>query len=180
MHTSKIDAKGKNKYSMNRGAFRMVPGVWYDISERIELNTVSNVEYKSDGKLILALNGQEVIRSSNLTFRTTNSVKIDAVFFSTFFGGGDRTWSTPVETFSYFKDFVVTTPILAPTSAPISTIIPISFPTPTTSSSTISPMQPTKSPISMSNSNTSNSLRLNSWYYLYVAIIAQLVFAFCD
>ena len=42
-----------------------------------------------------------------MTYRTTDQLKIDGLFFSTFFGGGDESWASPVDQYADFAGFSV-------------------------------------------------------------------------
>lgn len=41
------------------------------------------------------LEGRQVFQQTGMTYRTTDSLKIDGVFFSTFFGGGGPVLGQP-------------------------------------------------------------------------------------
>jgi hypothetical protein len=43
--------------------------------------------------------------TKNLTYRTVSTLKIDLIFFSTFFGGSDPSWATPIDTYVDFAHF---------------------------------------------------------------------------
>ncbi|USN58569.1 MAG: hypothetical protein H6767_00100 [Candidatus Peribacteria bacterium] len=62
---------------------------------------------KEDGLLVVYVDGQEVYRNESMVYRETDDLVVDSVLFSTFFGGSDPTWATPVDTKTYFKNFVV-------------------------------------------------------------------------
>ena len=53
------------------------------------------------------LDDQPVLRQEHLTFRTVAALQIEGVFFSTFFGGNDASWASPVDTHADFADFAV-------------------------------------------------------------------------
>ena len=40
-----------------------------------------------------------------IIFRINDSVKVDKIAFSTFFGGGSPDWASPVDTYTLFKNF---------------------------------------------------------------------------
>jgi hypothetical protein len=89
--------------SIGRGTWTFRPGSWDCIEQQVTLNTPG----KSDGQIVVWANGCPVIRESGLVFRTTGRLRIDGLFFSTFFGGSDRSWSTPVDQHVEFSDFQV-------------------------------------------------------------------------
>ena len=89
--------------SIGRGKWRFTPGVWHRLEQQVDLNQVG----QNNGRIQVWLDGKPVFSKSNLTFRTTSALKIEGIFFSTFFGGGDRSWATPNDTYVDFADFAV-------------------------------------------------------------------------
>ncbi|TDD56253.1 hypothetical protein E1286_02770 [Nonomuraea terrae] len=47
-----------------------------------------------DGSITVWLDGRKVLSQADPVFRSTAELKIDGVFFSTFFGGDDASWSS--------------------------------------------------------------------------------------
>ncbi|MGF1520796.1 MAG: polysaccharide lyase [Leptolyngbyaceae cyanobacterium] len=90
--------------SIGRGNWRFQPGTWYQIQQEVRLNHPE----RSDGQIQLWVDGELVIDESDLNFRTVESLQIDGLFFSTFFGGGDPSWATPRDVYIDFAEFVVT------------------------------------------------------------------------
>lgn len=66
-----------------------------------------NTPGKNDGTAIITVDGKEVFRDDTVKFRETADTKIDSMIFSTFFGGSDNSFATPKDTYTYYKDFVV-------------------------------------------------------------------------
>jgi len=89
--------------SLGRGTWRFTPGRWQCLSQVVTLNTPG----KADGAITVSLDGRQVFKQPHVVFRTTGSLKIDGVFFSTFFGGGDATWASPTDQHVDFADFSV-------------------------------------------------------------------------
>ena len=89
--------------SIGRGNWRFRPGQWYRLEQEVILNTPG----ESDGKIIVWVNGEKVLDRDDLTFRTTEELKIEGIFFSTFFGGGNSSWATPEDVSIDFADFGV-------------------------------------------------------------------------
>ena len=54
---------------------------------------------------VVRQNGIRVFEQTGLTFRTTPSLRIEGLFFSTFFGGGDASWATPRDQYADFAGF---------------------------------------------------------------------------
>ncbi len=89
--------------SLGRGSWSFQPGRWHVIEQEVSLNRPDN----QDGSIRVWLDNREVLNETNLQFRTTNKLKIEGVFFSTFFGGSDSSWATPKDTSVDFAGFKV-------------------------------------------------------------------------
>lgn len=98
--------------SLGRGSWSFQPGHWHLIEQEVSLNRPGS----RDGRIRVWLDNREVLRESNLQFRTTNTLKIEGVFFSTFFGGSDPSWATPKDTSVDFAGFKVGSDYLGPVS----------------------------------------------------------------
>lgn len=89
--------------SIGRGNWQFSPGLWHHIEQEVILNNPQ----KKDGKIRVWVDGQQVLDKDNVTFRTTEALKIEGIFFSTFFGGGSTSWATPKDVYADFADFSV-------------------------------------------------------------------------
>lgn len=89
--------------SLGRGAWRFQPGVWYAIEQEVTLNQPG----QKNGQVRVWVNGVQVFEQTGLLFRTTPKLKIEGMFFSTFFGGSDTSWATPKRVYADFADFSV-------------------------------------------------------------------------
>jgi hypothetical protein len=98
--------------SIDRGAWTFQPGVWH----RIEQEVVLNHPDQANGRVRVWVDDTLVINQSGLQFRTVDGLKIDGLFFSTFFGGGDASWSTPKDVYADFADFSVSEVVADETS----------------------------------------------------------------
>jgi hypothetical protein len=87
--------------SLGRGDWSWPTGRWVEVEQEVVLNTPGD----ADGQITVQLDGQEVHKSTHLTFRSVAEVQIEGIFFSTFFGGGDPTWATPTTQTVQFADF---------------------------------------------------------------------------
>lgn len=96
--------------SLGRGSWRFRPGEWQLIEQEVSLNEPG----RPDGRIRVWLDGREVLDESNLVFRTVDTLKIEGLFFSTFFGGSDLSWATPKETAVEFAGFKVGSEYLGP------------------------------------------------------------------
>lgn len=89
--------------SLGRGSWSWPTGMWVHVQQRVVLNDPE----RANGVLQVWLNGQLVLDQRDLKYRDTTELKIEGLFFSTFFGGGDQTWATPVEQRIEFSAFAI-------------------------------------------------------------------------
>ncbi|MEW5850736.1 MAG: polysaccharide lyase [Myxococcota bacterium] len=89
--------------SLGRGAWRFIPGRWHVVEQELVLNTPG----RADGRVRVWVDDKLVLERGGLSFRTTGELKIEGILFSTFFGGQDETWATPVDTHVDFAGFAV-------------------------------------------------------------------------
>jgi hypothetical protein len=88
------------------GKWTFSTGVWHRIGLEVILNSgeaangVSRVWFDADPS------AEPTFEAKELMYRRDDT-PADTIFFSTFFGGHDATWSTPVDTFVDFANFVV-------------------------------------------------------------------------
>jgi hypothetical protein len=96
--------------SLGRGSWNFLPGQWTCIEQAVHLNTPG----KSDGSVTVWVNGTEVFQQTGMVYRTVSSLRIEGLFFSTFFGGGDASWASPTDQFSEFAAFAVSPNYIGP------------------------------------------------------------------
>lgn len=96
--------------SLGRGSWSFTPGRWTSIEQAVQLNTPG----RSDGSVTVWLDGRQVFQQTAITYRTTDSLKIDGVFFSTFFGGGDPSWASPTDQHTDFAAFALSDTYIGP------------------------------------------------------------------
>jgi hypothetical protein len=89
--------------SFGRGNWTFTPGPWHEIEQAVDLN----VPGQADGRIRVWFDGNLVLDQTGLLFRTTDALKLEGLFFSTFFGGSDSSWATPVSTYTDFADFTL-------------------------------------------------------------------------
>ncbi|KAG0286059.1 hypothetical protein BGZ98_005249 [Dissophora globulifera] len=87
--------------SIGRGQIYFSAGTWNHIDMVMELNEPAG---KQHGLLQVYLNGNKVIDMNNMPYRTTGMVGFQGLMFSSFFGGSDPTYATPIDTSVYFKN----------------------------------------------------------------------------
>ncbi|KAJ8463817.1 hypothetical protein ONZ45_g17452 [Pleurotus djamor] len=90
--------------SVSRGSFVLTAGRWHRITIVAQLNNPTNV---ANGNFLVYFNDDEVIRQEKLQFRSADSLHINGFFFSTFFGGSDSSWATPVTTHTYYRNITL-------------------------------------------------------------------------
>lgn len=88
--------------SLGRGNFVFARGRWECIEQEVKLNTPGML----DGVVRVFHNDQLVYENTSLLFRTVPTLRIEGIFFSTFFGGGDPSWAPPHDTHADFGGFV--------------------------------------------------------------------------
>ncbi|GAA1186454.1 hypothetical protein GCM10009608_22640 [Pseudonocardia alaniniphila] len=91
--------------SLGRGCWQFTPGTWTSLRQRVQLNTPG----LSNGRITVWQDDNLVLDHTGLQFRTTDELRIQGLFFSTFFGGDDTTWATPTDQHTDFADFTLTT-----------------------------------------------------------------------
>jgi hypothetical protein len=89
--------------SFGRGKWRFQANQWHLIEQEVKLNTPG----KDDGRVRVWFEEKLVLDEEKIVFRTVSSLKIEGVFFCTFFGGNDPSWATPTYTYIDFANFAV-------------------------------------------------------------------------
>lgn len=100
--------------SLGRGCWSFPPGTWTTIHQRVQLNTPD----EQDGRITVWQDDRLVLDRGGLEFRTTDELRIDGLFFSTFFGGDDSTWASPVDQTVEFAEFTLTEDSAPPSQDP--------------------------------------------------------------
>lgn len=85
------------------GAWQFRRGAW----TRIDLELVLNDPKRSNGEARLWIDGAPAIFLRNILYRQTGAVTIDALSFSTFFGGQADRFAPETDQRAYFKDFAI-------------------------------------------------------------------------
>ncbi len=98
-----VSNKNEPKFgdSIGRGSWHFEPGKWHILEQEIILNNPA----KADGILRVWVDGRQVIEAEDIAYRKFKNVKVDGIIFSTFFGGGDSSWASPIDQFVQFSDF---------------------------------------------------------------------------
>ena len=93
----------KHGTSIGRGNWQFQPGIWYRLEQEVTLNQPG----EQNGRIRVWVNGKPILDQNNLTFRSSDRLQIEGIFFSTFFGGSTPTWATPKDVYADFADFAV-------------------------------------------------------------------------
>jgi hypothetical protein len=89
--------------SIGRGSASLAPGRWTAIDLEISLNDPQ----RANGWLRLSVDGRLAIERQDLRYRDSAAIGIDGLMFSSFFGGDDPGWASPVDQAIEFRDFVL-------------------------------------------------------------------------
>lgn len=89
--------------SLGRGDWSFPTGRWTCLVQHVRLNTPN----QPDGSIDVEQDGRVVSKQRGLIFRTTDQLRIEGLFFSSFFGGGDASWASPSDQFARFGGFDV-------------------------------------------------------------------------
>jgi hypothetical protein len=87
--------------SIGRGAFQFKAGQWNTVSQRLKLNDPG----QKNGEQELFINGQSVIRLTNVMITSNPSAKIFGIMAQTFFGGGSSDFAPPSDQTAWFRDW---------------------------------------------------------------------------
>lgn len=96
--------------SLGRGAWNFEPETWHLIEQQVVLNEPG----ENNGRIRVWVDEREVLNKSGLQYRTVDTLAIEGVFFSTFFGGSDPSWATPKDVHVDFAGFEVGSEYLGP------------------------------------------------------------------
>ncbi len=102
------------------------PGKWQCVETFVQMNTPG----KKDGIIRSWLDGEKALEVTNIRFRDTDKLKIDKMYFSTFFGGNDPSWAPPKDEYVTFDNFVIAENYIGPDAqAPADLAVPTVAPT---------------------------------------------------
>jgi hypothetical protein len=88
---------------------RFAAGKWYHLKHRIKMNTPGKNGQPglNDGIIQAWLDEKMALNRTGVRFRDIGSLKIDALYFSTFFGGSGSRWNTTANETIFFDDFKI-------------------------------------------------------------------------
>ncbi|KAF8735886.1 hypothetical protein AX14_001332 [Amanita brunnescens Koide BX004] len=87
--------------SISRGSFTFAAGQWNRVTMLLQLNNPPDL---ANGHIELYFNDVLAINETNLQIRSVSSLAANGMYFSTFFGGSDPSYETPVTTYTYFRN----------------------------------------------------------------------------
>ncbi|MFW3616368.1 polysaccharide lyase [Billgrantia antri] len=87
--------------SLGRGSWHFPTGRWVTVEQEVILNDPE----ERDGIVRLWIDGWPVLERREMVLRTTPTLGIDGVMFSTFFGGTGEEWRTPHDQHADFSAF---------------------------------------------------------------------------
>ncbi|MFC3801542.1 polysaccharide lyase [Cohnella sp. GCM10012308] len=83
-------------------------GTWFNIVQRVKVNTVTNGQANPDGEVEIWYNGQHATKVTGLRF-VTNADKVDKAYFSSFFGGATDDYVPANDSYVWYDDVKVST-----------------------------------------------------------------------
>jgi len=97
---------GDDRYYRSGGTnVSFQPGRWHTVEHRIKMNTPG----QRDGILEGWVDGARYLNETDRQWRRSSAFAIDALYFSTFFGGGSQPWASPQQQWADFDDLIVST-----------------------------------------------------------------------
>lgn len=87
-----------------------IPGKWQCVETYVQLNDPG----KNNGIIRSWLDGEPALDVENIRFRITPSLKIDKMYFDTFFGGNDDSWASIQDEKTWFDNFVISESYVGP------------------------------------------------------------------
>lgn len=112
LYTYNLNREDTYGDSIGRGMFNFTPGVWHTIEQEVILNTVDDAtgDVYGDGMVRIWFDGNPIFEVNGMVFRTSNSIKVEGIMSTIFFGGSDQSWRTPVDQYIETGDFKIYTP----------------------------------------------------------------------
>lgn len=85
---------------------RQIPlqrGEWVHLVQEVKLNAIG----AADGHIKVWADGRLVVNQQGMTFRTSEQLKTNRIYFDVFYGGNDDSWAAPKDTTIEFAEFMV-------------------------------------------------------------------------
>lgn len=96
--------------SIRSSRFVFTHNKWINLKQQIHLNSVhSSGHGNADGWIKVFVNHESapIMTTQDAVLRKYDDVKIDGIFFSTFFGGHDDSWASAHDTYTLYKNFQI-------------------------------------------------------------------------
>lgn len=77
-----------------------IPNNWHSIRTTVKMNDVG----VANGSIESYLDNKLVMLKTNFRFRATNELQIDGFYFSTFYGGDDKSWAPKKDNYIWFRN----------------------------------------------------------------------------
>ena len=68
-----------------------------------------NTPDRDDGQLKMWVDGIKVLGVSNRRWRAVNSLKLDGLYFTFGYGGGDKSFAAPEDQYNYYDNWILST-----------------------------------------------------------------------
>mgnify|MGYP000932539476 CR=1 FL=1 len=103
-------------WAVDEDSVFMTNGTWYNITQRLVMNTFTNGVANADGIKEVWINGKLVLQERNLKLMTTNrsDMKIDAFRLANFYGGSGSAYLPKTEGYTYIDNIKVFLPLNDP------------------------------------------------------------------
>jgi hypothetical protein len=86
--------------------YSLESGKWYTVTIRMVMNTLNENGGNNDGILEGFIDGKLVCQMGNMRFRNLESIKINVLEITSFFGGGDDNWRAQRDEWMDVDDFI--------------------------------------------------------------------------
>ena len=95
------EKSGEYGESISPGAWTFTPGRWQHLEQEVMVNHLGAL----DGVLRVWVDGELVVKRSDMLYRVADNVLVTGLMFSTFFGGHDPSWASPRTQSAFFRNF---------------------------------------------------------------------------
>jgi hypothetical protein len=96
-------APGESGTSLGRGDWTWQRDVWLCVEQQVVLDRPD----AEDGSVTVWVDGEQVFSDDGMEYRTVADLRIDGIFFSTFYGGADPSWAPSEDQHADFAGFAV-------------------------------------------------------------------------
>jgi len=90
-------------WSLNDHPVYIKTSEWTKLTQRVTMNSIGH----ADGRIEVWMNDKKVLDRHDFLFRTTENLKIDGYYQSTFFGGSSKEWATSKTEHLDFDNFIL-------------------------------------------------------------------------